>query len=78
MKAREEFPAKPYRTRYPWDKILDGTIWELIEGEDFHVSRDSMQANVYMAAKARGGKAKTQHTEKGLLVQFKPKEEKMG
>lgn len=59
--------------RYPWDEWLDGQIWQIVAGEDYECSTESMRVQVYGAAKRLGTKATTRVTSnpEGLLIQAK-------
>lgn len=46
-------------SRYPWDKWLDGKVWELTGGEDFTVPSKSFRSAAAQAAVTRGGEIKT-------------------
>ncbi len=59
--------ASKYDSLY--DKVLDGQIWGLIEGEDYESAVATMRTNLSKAAKARGLKAHTRVTEDVLYVQ---------
>lgn len=50
---------KPKDIRLPWDKLLDGNIYELEQGVDFHSSFQTFRVKLHNAAKRRGLKAKT-------------------
>ena len=63
-----DFPASR-RVRYPWDKWLDGQVWELNHGEDFLVDPAQMRRNVYSAVWARGLAVQTHRKGKKLIVQ---------
>ncbi len=45
--------------KYPWDQWLDGTIWKLEHGKDFHGEVESMRVNIYTAAKRQDLKVHT-------------------
>jgi hypothetical protein len=59
------------RSAYPWDQWLDGNAWALEAGADFEGSPGRLQSAAYVAAKARGGKVRTQRIdETTLAIQF--------
>lgn len=33
-------------TKYPWDEWTDGSVWELVEGVDFHCSAETMRGQI--------------------------------
>lgn len=45
--------------RYPWDEWLDGDVWDLEPGKDFHVKTQSMRTMAVAKAKERGFKVRT-------------------
>lgn len=59
---------------YPWDQILDGTIWELNAGEDFKIKAESMRTAAQDKARRRGGRVRTAliNNKRTLLVQYIP------
>lgn len=63
-----EFPASK-RMRYPWDKWLDGQIWELSRGDDFKIGAEQMRRNVYGAAWSRGLRVRTTRDQGNLILQ---------
>jgi hypothetical protein len=70
----ESFPA-PVGARYPWDEWLDGSVWELIHGEDFQSRLGTLRANAQLQAKKRGGRvrSKTVRTDdrrEAVVIQF--------
>lgn len=62
--------------KYPWEKWLDGQIWHLRAGKDYHCQSRVMVASVHLHCRRHGLKAKTEVTETGLVIQaIKPKQE---
>jgi len=57
----EKFPELESRSRYPWDEWLDGSVWELIPGEDFKGNVRTFRSVALGQAKKRGGKVQTRH-----------------
>jgi hypothetical protein len=60
---------------YPWDKWLDGNIWELSQGEDFResISPSNFRIMAYQAAKKRGLKIRTSVQKEKVIIQaYKP------
>jgi hypothetical protein len=72
------FPTRT-RSKHPWDEWLDGQVWQLTEGEDFHGSRENFRAAAGAAAQNRHGKVRTRTgTENGvrfMVIQFYQPEE---
>lgn len=56
-----EFPGNSSGrpTKYPWNDWLNGQVWELIPGEDFHVSPSGLRSAMARQAKLRGLKVRT-------------------
>lgn len=76
----EDKESQP-RGRYPWEKWLDGRVWELKKGTraeveaeeaDFHVATKSFTSAVKQAAKNRKGDVRTAPIDNGttLVIQF--------
>lgn len=69
----QTFPAK---STHPWDEYLDGSVWELTEGEDFTSKLATFRMNAKAQAERRGGKVRTsvQRGQDGdpdkLVIQF--------
>lgn len=55
----EKFPERPSQSRYPWEEWLDGSVWELIPGEDFKGKPATFRSVAIGQAKKRGGKVRT-------------------
>jgi len=56
------------RSKYDWDTILDGTTWELVEGEDFTCGTGSFRSAVIGAAKKRSLTVRTQIKGDSVIV----------
>lgn len=55
MKELKTFDFKSStRSYYDWEKILDGGIYELIEGQDYHCSYNTMNTLARSRGKIRG------------------------
>jgi hypothetical protein len=70
----EAFPA-PKGARYPWDQWLDGSVWELVRGEDYQSKLSTLRANAQIQAKKRGGHARSKAVTAGdgreaVVIQF--------
>lgn len=73
-----EFPGNPAGrpTKYPWKDWLDGQIWELVPGEDFHVSPSGFRSAMARQARLAGLKARTRLVDGVLVVQaYEPESE---
>lgn len=60
-KVVDHIPAKGFigRKTYPWNKWMDGRIWELRQGKDFKVKPMNFSQQVYMQAARLKVKAHT-------------------
>jgi hypothetical protein len=71
----DRFPAAA-TSRYPWDELLDGDPWELVQGEDFRAKPTTFVANARAQAKRRGGTVRTRLLQEGdrssVVIQFRP------
>lgn len=59
MQKIENFPTNTRNAKYDWNSLFDGSIWELVQGEDFTVSAQSFRGAVYAAKVARGVEVKS-------------------
>lgn len=64
MQRLEQFPPAA-SSRYPWSEILDGSPWELVQGEDFDAKPSTFIANARAQAKRRGGNLRTRMLTEG-------------
>lgn len=55
----EQFPDLPTKSRYPWGEWMDGSVWELVPGEDFKGKPATFRSVALGQAKKRGGKVRT-------------------
>lgn len=69
MKRLGEFPRDARVSKYPWDKLLDGSVWEILP-KDVPVSFTSFRACAQQAAKRRGGKIRSVIKDGCLIIQF--------
>src|SRR5687767_12218246 len=70
----DNFPAAT-GARYPWDEWLDGSVWELVRGEDFAAKPTTLRANAQGQAKKRGGRVRSRAAQASdgrdaVIVQF--------
>jgi hypothetical protein len=67
---------KENKSKYPWPEWLDGSVWELHNGEDFEgVESRHFASTIYNAARARGKKCRVAVRDSGdtiILQAFKP------
>ncbi len=75
----DEFPEhlhyRPQNTsRFPWDEWLDGSVWELLAGEDYTVKTRSFRSNAQSVARKRQGRLRSALLPegKGLVIQYIP------
>lgn len=70
----DEFPAAA-GSRYPWDEWLDGSVWELVPGDDFTAKPATFRSIAQAQAKKRGGRIRTKAVEMdgrdALVIQFR-------
>lgn len=66
-------PERP--SLYPWKDWLDGSVWELHQGEDFKVSADSLRTQARVVAHKRGGRveARVFNNKRSVVLQYVPK-----
>ena len=50
----EFHPRGGFDPKYPHDLWLNGQIWKLVKGTDYHCSLGSIRASLYTAGKRRG------------------------
>ena len=60
-------PAGGGTAKYPWDKILNGQTWELVQGEDFEMEPRTFVAHCHGTAKRRNMKVRT-HTKQNTII----------
>jgi len=53
---------------YPWDRWLDGQVWELEHGQDFTLDRESFRRAAQVIARRRGLTLKTSVPRGGSTV----------
>lgn len=54
---------------YPWDRWLDGQIWQLVSGEDFRITPVSFRRLAFAAARKRGIRVKTSRVGDDVVIQ---------
>ena len=64
--------------KYPWDSWLDGGIYKLEHGKDFHGEVESMRVNIYTAAKRIGIRVRTSVEGADIVMQAYDDEEGKG
>lgn len=83
LNAFPEDKESQSRGRYPWDKWLDGRVWELHKGTreeveagtaDFNVTTKSFTSAVKQAAKSKKGDVRTAPDGNKLTILFVPGE----
>jgi hypothetical protein len=55
----DQFPTMTRNARYPWERYLNGEIWQAFAGADFTCKPQTFIANVRHQAKRRGGSVRT-------------------
>lgn len=72
--AKFEFPHGGRKgLDYDWDSILDGKIYQLVQGTDFQVEPKTFVGAVARAANEKGMRVKRQIDGKTLVLQAVPK-----
>jgi len=61
------------KSAYDWDNWLDGQVWELEKGVDFHVRIISFRSMARNTAVVRGLEMKTRSKGNSLFIQAKEK-----
>jgi hypothetical protein len=51
----EQFPDAPSQDIYPWDEWFDGSVWELVPGEDFKGRPTTFRSSAMAQAARREG-----------------------
>lgn len=51
--------AFPTQSKYPWGKWLDGSVWELVIGEDYKANPRTLRRVATAQAKKRDGTVRT-------------------
>lgn len=72
----EVFP-EPASRRTRLDPFLDGSVWELVRGEDYEGQTRTFVQTARDHAKARGGRLRTRKLEgerDGVVIQFLPRD----
>ena len=62
------FPKNRGRSKYEWDKILNGKSWELKQGEDFSMEPRTFVAHCHGTAKRRNMTVRTHVDGKVVIV----------
>ena len=61
-------------SRYPWDEWLDGSVWQLVHGDDYTAKTATFRSIASMQAKKRGGRIRTRAQEaegrEAVVIQF--------
>jgi hypothetical protein len=55
----DAFPDARDQSVYPWDEWFDGSVWELVPGEDFVGQPSTFRASAIAQAARRDGKVRT-------------------
>lgn len=58
-----------HNVKYPWDEWLDGSTWQLMQGEDFKVKPTSIRAQAFVQARLRGMRVHTQIVDGTVVIQ---------
>ena len=74
----KNFKFPQLEAKLPWDKWLDGRIWQLTQGVDFKIKLDSFQQKAFQVAGKKGGKLRTNIRGNSVVLQFTPKSGRKG
>lgn len=66
---RFEF-GRGYQSKYPWHQWLDGSIWKVVQGEDFTCKTPSMWTTLTNKAKKTGMKLQARIVDDNHAVVF--------
>ena len=77
-KVLEKYMFRSGSQKYPWEKWLDGRVWEFTQGKDFKVSTSTFRQAATGIAKRRGGKMRTYSEGKKVVIQFVPADDAVG
>ncbi len=64
-----EFTSGGAKGSYDWDKLLDGSIYQLEEGKDFQCEVNTLISMARKQAKKKGKGLRTQKVEGGVVIQ---------
>lgn len=69
-----EFPSAPGQGRYDWKELLNGSVWELVQGTDFQGKPTTFASNARNQAGKRNGRVRIRHFKEEqperLVLQF--------
>lgn len=65
MKDRGDAPR-----RYPWSAWMDGSIWEIRQGDDYDVATENMRVNLHERARNYGQVVRTEKISDGEGLRF--------
>jgi hypothetical protein len=71
MEKLDAFPVHPTQSRYPWDQLLDGSVWKVNPGTDFGGKPKSFVHSARAQARRRGGTVRTRLIEDDVVLQFR-------
>lgn len=64
----KNYKFKHGRSIYPWDKWTDGSVWKIVQGEDFDTTTSSMRAQLFNRGKKEGLNLRTNLEGTGVLI----------
>lgn len=71
----DRFPPSIGRPpKYDWDAWLDGGVWQLFRGVDYHIETANMVPQIHRAAKLRGMVARTKCHSGSIILQAEVQE----
>jgi hypothetical protein len=71
MEKLEAFPSLPSKSMYPWDQLMDGSVWKLAQTTDFRGKPQTFIAAARSQAKRRGGTVRTRLLGDDVVLQFR-------
>jgi hypothetical protein len=71
MEKLEKFPSLPTQSRYPWDQLMDGSVWKLSPGDDFRGTAKSFASAARAQGRRRGGTVRTRLIDDYVVLQFR-------
>lgn len=63
-----EFTPRIGLRRYPWNEWMDGRVWRIRYGEDYHIVTQNMRSTLHVRAANNGQKVHVSKEDKDTLV----------
>lgn len=68
--SKYEFTTRGRHDLYPWDQWMDGSIWQVERGSDFHSDPESFRTGLHQKASKHNMKVRTQVDSTSVVFQF--------